>query len=82
MPGSSNFVDHHVGAKVRLRRVQLGISQSGLARQIGVKAGALQRYESGAERIGAQSLYAISKAINVGPAYFFEDIDVSAAVSA
>ncbi len=81
MPNSCNFVDLHVGAKVRSRRIQLGLSQDVLARRIGVNPGALQRYESGADRIGAKSLFAISKAFKVGPAYFFEDMDISIGVS-
>src|SRR4051794_18368186 len=66
-------VDIHVGSRVRLRRTLLGLSQDKLARAIGVSFQQLQKYERGTNRISASRLYALSKVLGVGIAWFFED---------
>ena len=53
-------VDVHVGNRVRIRRVTLGLSQATLAKALGMTFRPVQKYEKGANRISASVLYAIS----------------------
>jgi len=66
-------IDRYVGGRIRLRRAQLGLSQSTLAARIGVSFQAVQKYETGAIRISASRLYEASRALKVSPGFFFED---------
>jgi transcriptional regulator with XRE-family HTH domain len=66
-------IDRYVGGRIRLRRAQLGLSQSALAERIGVSFQAVQKYETGAIRISASRLYEASRALKVSPGFFFED---------
>lgn len=67
-----NPVDLHVGARVRMRRKFLGMSQEGLAEAIDLTFQQVQKYERGSNRISASKLYEISKALKAPVAYFFE----------
>ncbi len=67
-------IDIHVVGRVWLRRVLLGLSQGKLGKAVGVTFQQLQKYESGANRIGASRLYALSRVLDVPPAFFFEDM--------
>ncbi|ESQ87008.1 helix-turn-helix domain-containing protein [Asticcacaulis benevestitus] len=69
---SVNPVDLHVGAKVRMRRKSLSLSQTDLAREIGLTFQQIQKYERGSNRISASKLFEISKCLKVSVAYFFE----------
>ena len=72
--GKPNPVDMHVGARVRLRRTLLGLSQEKLGEAIGLTFQQVQKYERGANRIGASRLYDLSKVLDVKVSYFFEDM--------
>jgi transcriptional regulator with XRE-family HTH domain len=65
-------VDVYVGGRMRLRRVQLGLSQGALANKIGVSFQAVQKYESGDIRISASRLYDVALVLQVTPGFFFE----------
>jgi transcriptional regulator with XRE-family HTH domain len=65
-------IDVYVGGRMRLRRIQLGLSQGALASKIGVSFQAVQKYESGDIRISASRLYDVSQVLQVSPAFFFE----------
>ncbi len=65
-------IDVYVGGRVRLRRIQLGLSQAAVARKIGVSFQAVQKYEIGGIRISASRLYEVAEALNISPAFFFE----------
>jgi transcriptional regulator with XRE-family HTH domain len=65
-------VDQHVGSRVRMRRLMLKLSQSGLADRIGVTFQQVQKYEKGMNRIGASRLQQIASALQVPVAFFFE----------
>jgi len=65
-------IDAYVGGRIRLRRVQLGMSQTALAERIGVSFQAVQKYESGDIRISASRLYEAAQVLEAPPAYFFE----------
>jgi transcriptional regulator with XRE-family HTH domain len=57
---------------MRLRRVQLGMSQGALANKVGVSFQAVQKYESGDIRISASRLYDVAQVLQVTPGFFFE----------
>ena len=73
--GKPNRVDVHVGSRVRLRRTLLGMSQEKLADALGLTFQQVQKYERGANRIGAGRLWELSRALDVPIAYFFEDVE-------
>ena len=68
-----NPIDKHVGARVRMRRLILGISQGKLGDALDVTFQQVQKYEKGANRIGASRLQQLARVLDVPPAYFFED---------
>jgi transcriptional regulator with XRE-family HTH domain len=67
-----NPADCYVGARVRLRRLQRGLSQTDLGDGLGVTFQQVQKYEKGANRIGASRLSQISTILNIPVAWFFE----------
>ena len=67
-----NPIDRHVGSRVRMRRVLLGMSQEKLGEALSLTFQQVQKYEKGTNRIGASRLQQISKTLNVPPAYFFD----------
>jgi transcriptional regulator with XRE-family HTH domain len=69
---SPDPVDVHVGSRVRLRRMMLAISQEKLASALGLSFQQVQKYEKGANRIGASRLEQISRFLQVPVAFFFE----------
>jgi transcriptional regulator with XRE-family HTH domain len=73
-PGVANPVDIHVGQRVRLRRTLLGLSQERLGAAVGLTFQQIQKYERGANRIGASRLYEFSKILDVPVSYFFEEM--------
>jgi transcriptional regulator with XRE-family HTH domain len=70
---SPNPIDVHVGSRVRLRRMMLGMSQEKLGEHLGITFQQIQKYEKGTNRIGASRLQAIARVLSVPPAFFFED---------
>ena len=67
-------VDVHVGARLRLRRLQVGMNQGALAKAIRVTFQQVQKYERGANRLSASRLYAACGVLRVKPGYFFEEL--------
>jgi transcriptional regulator with XRE-family HTH domain len=65
-------IDRHVGARLRLRRLELNLSQAALASRLGLTFQAVQKYEAGAVRIAASRLYEMARALDAAPAYFFD----------
>jgi transcriptional regulator with XRE-family HTH domain len=68
-----NPIDIHVGSRVRLRRTMLGMSQEKLGEHLGITFQQIQKYEKGANRIGASRLQQISSVLNTPVSFFFED---------
>lgn len=66
-------VDSHVGQRVRIRRTILGMSQEKLGEAIGLTFQQVQKYERGANRISAGTLYRLSQVLNIPVSYFFDD---------
>lgn len=75
-------VDVHVGRRIRLRRMLLGISQEKLGEALGLTFQQVQKYERGTNRVGASRLFDISRALAVPVAFFFEDIEPLSEVGA
>ena len=70
-----NPIDVQVGARVRLRRNMLGLSQEKLGEALGLTFQQVQKYERGANRIGASRLHELSRVLDVPVAFFFDDMD-------
>jgi len=65
-------LDIDMGRRIKLRRIQLGLSQSDLARKIGpVAFQQVQKYENGTDRVSASRLYLIAEALGVGIGLFY-----------
>src|SRR5512134_202795 len=73
-PGTPNPVDVHVGGRVRLRRTLLGLSQEKLGEAVGLTFQQIQKYERGANRIGASRLFEFSRILEVPVSFFFDDM--------
>jgi len=69
-----NPIDLHVGARIRMRRKLLGISQEKLAEGLGLTFQQVQKYERGANRVSASKLYEIARSLQSSVAYFFEGL--------
>src|SRR3712207_9562411 len=67
-------VDRLVGARMRLRRQSLGMSQTELGEKIGVTFQQIQKYELGTNRIGASRLASIANTLGVPITFFFEEL--------
>ncbi|MBM3608216.1 MAG: helix-turn-helix transcriptional regulator [Alphaproteobacteria bacterium] len=76
MKRSPNPVDKHVGSRVRMRRLLLGLSQEKLGEALGLTFQQVQKYEKGTNRIGASRLQQISKILQAPPSYFFDGAPV------
>lgn len=72
--GVPNPIDIHVGKRLRLRRILLGLSQEELGEAIGLTFQQIQKYERGGNRIGASRLYKFSVILGVPIQFFFDDI--------
>ena len=67
-----NPVDKHVGSRVRMRRMMLGMSQEKLGDALGLTFQQVQKYEKGTNRIGASRLSQIAHILQVQVSFFFE----------
>jgi transcriptional regulator with XRE-family HTH domain len=67
-----NPVDRHVGSRVRMRRIMLGISQEKLGEGLGLTFQQIQKYEKGTNRIGASRIHQISEILQVPVSFLFE----------
>jgi transcriptional regulator with XRE-family HTH domain len=70
-----NPIDIHVGSRIRLRRNMLGLSQEKLGEAIGLTFQQVQKYERGANRVGASRLHELSRVLDVPVSFFFDDMD-------
>ncbi|MBY5436371.1 helix-turn-helix domain-containing protein [Rhizobium leguminosarum] len=69
---TANAIDSYVGARIRMRRQLLGMSQERLSEQIGVTFQQVQKYEKGINRIGASRLQRIAEVLHTSVSFFFE----------
>jgi len=72
-----NPMDIHVGGRVRLRRMVIGMSQEKLGERMGLTFQQIQKYEKGTNRIGASRLFQLSQILDVPVQFFFEDAPLS-----
>jgi transcriptional regulator with XRE-family HTH domain len=72
MKKAPNPVDRHVGSRVRMRRILIGMSQERLGEALGLTFQQVQKYEKGTNRIGASRLQHIARHLGVPVEYFFE----------
>ena len=73
-----NPIDRHVGSRVRMRRMMLSMSQEKLGDALSLTFQQVQKYEKGANRIGASRLQQISQILQVPVSFFFEGAPVQA----
>lgn len=66
----------HVGARIRERRIMVGMSAAQLAARIGVTQQQQHKYERGLNQISAGRLYEVASVLGVSPAHFFEELDM------
>ncbi len=67
-------VDIHVGSRLRLRRTLMGMSQEKLGEAVGLTFQQIQKYERGANRVGASRLFEFSRILDVPVSFFFDDM--------
>ena len=68
-------VDAHVGARIRLRRKLLGLSQQQLAARLGLTFQQVQKYERGVNRVSASKLYETAQVLQASVTHFFEGLE-------
>jgi len=76
---SPNAVDMHVGSRMRMRRMMLGMSQQKLAEAFGLTFQQVQKYEKGMNRMGSSRLQQAAHVLGVDVPFFFEGAPVTAA---
>ena len=74
-------VDLYVGARLRIRRKMMGLSQTQVADALGITFQQIQKYERGANRIGASRLFDLSRVLDVPVSFFFDDMPAEAAAA-
>lgn len=74
MEHKPNPVDVHVGKRLRERRSVLGITQEKLGKELGLSFQQVQKYERGANRVGASRLFQLCRILEVAPQYFFDGL--------
>jgi transcriptional regulator with XRE-family HTH domain len=68
-----NPIDVHVGSRVRLQRMLLGVSQERLGERLGLTFQQIQKYEKGVNRIGASRLFDLAQVLGVPIQFFYDD---------
>lgn len=69
-----DFIDKHIGSRIKIRRNVVGLTQSQLAKAVGVTFQQVQKYERASNRVPASRLFRIAIALGVSPIFFFEGI--------
>src|SRR5437588_4814358 len=69
---TANPVDKHVGGRVRMRRMMLGMSQEKLGAGLGLTFQQVQKYEKGTNRLSASRLQQSAGILQVPVTFFFE----------
>lgn len=73
-PFTPTSVDQHIGQRVQLRRVMMGLSQKDLAQICGVTFQQIQKYETAGNRISASRLFDLSVALETPVSFFFQGL--------
>jgi transcriptional regulator with XRE-family HTH domain len=72
--GRTQEIDRHVGARVRERRIMMGLTQQQLADLLGVTYQQAHKYERGINRVSAGRLYEVSQVLSVPVSFFFDGL--------
>jgi transcriptional regulator with XRE-family HTH domain len=75
---SPNPIDKHVGARIRMRRLQISMSQEKLGDALGLTFQQVQKYEKGTNRVGASRLQHIATILQVPISFFFQGLPTNA----
>src|SRR5436190_15751943 len=73
--GRTQDIDRHVGARIRERRIMLGLTQQQLADLIGVTYQQAHKYERGINRVSAGRLFEVAQVLSVPVSYFFDGLE-------
>lgn len=73
--GKADYIDNHVGKRLKRRRILLGMSQQDLGEAVNVSIQQIQKYEKATNRIASGKLYSLSKLLQVPVTYFFDQED-------
>ena len=76
---NTNAIDKHIGNRIRMRRAELGLSQTELAETMDLSFQQVQKYEKGINRVGGSRMMQIAVTLGVSPGYFYEGLKVNAA---
>jgi transcriptional regulator with XRE-family HTH domain len=77
-----NPIDVHVGTRIRMRRMLVGMSQEKLGERLGLTFQQVQKYEKGTNRVSASRLFHVAQVLGVTVQYFYEDLPDGAEVGA
>jgi transcriptional regulator with XRE-family HTH domain len=69
-----NYIDKHVGNRVRMRRLLIGMSQEKLGELLGITFQQVQKYEKGSNRISASRLYYLAQILSVPIQFFYDEL--------
>lgn len=72
--GKPDPIDVHVGQRLRQRRMLIGMSQETLGSSVGLTFQQIQKYERGANRIGASRLYRLGRILGISVDYFYSEL--------
>ncbi|WP_404326563.1 helix-turn-helix domain-containing protein [Aerophototrophica crusticola] len=77
MAALETTIENHVAGRIRLRRGLLGMSQSDLARTLGITFQQVQKYERGSNRVSVGKLYRLAEILDVPLTFFFDGLETS-----
>jgi transcriptional regulator with XRE-family HTH domain len=75
---SPSAIDKHVGTRVRMRRMLIGMSQEKLGEALKITFQQVQKYEKGTNRVSASRLQQIASILGVTIDYFYEGAEADA----
>ena len=78
-PKAAGAIDRHVGSRIRIRRLQLAMSQEKLADALGITFQQVQKYERGMNRVSVGRLYQVAAALDVPMSFFYPEPTSAAA---
>jgi transcriptional regulator with XRE-family HTH domain len=76
-PKRPNPIDVHVGSRVRLRRMMLGMSQEKLGERMNLTFQQIQKYERGINRIGASRLFELARILQVPVQFYYDGLPIN-----
>jgi transcriptional regulator with XRE-family HTH domain len=71
---SPSSIDRHIGSRIRMRRILIGMSQEKLGEHLGITFQQVQKYEKGVNRVGSGRLHEIGSILGVSASFFFEGL--------